>query len=198
MSKRAFLASLLCISAFACGSSGSSDTEADAGDRSVDAGTESTDAAPSKFDAAPDVDFLSNGEQQSVLEAINFDCVFQSCDGDFNWDAGEIHCSTNDQSCSITFWTIPHDFVGSFDEAKTAAAIGTIFSGDDGSGPYEGRYVDHFEDEDGRVLESVCTLDGYSQVAEVLDGADVTDQLQSHLLDCIFAIEDGMFDLLAK
>ncbi len=188
----------LCLSAAGCGSSDSEKNVADASPGAADATAPSTpDAAVSVADAMPDVDFLTDGVRTLVLNAINEECVFQSCDGDFQWDALDVRCSTNEEACSITFWTIPYDFVGAFDEAKATAAIGMLFSGDDGNGPYEGRYVDHFLDEDGRVLESVCTLEGYSAESALHDGSALVTNFESHILDCVSAITSGMFDLLA-
>lgn len=159
--------------------------------------TEETPDAGAATDAAPDVDF-STADRSAVLDALNFDCLFQSCDGDFNWNAVDFTCSTNEFSCSVVLWTTPHDFVGSFDEAKTEAAMGSTYEGDDGRGAFRGSYEDHFEDEDGRVLESLCSLAGYQSTSDLLDAdGDITNRLHIHLLDCIFAVEAPMFELLA-
>lgn len=158
----------------------------------------SLDVDAGNIDAAvEDMDFLGQAERIGILDAINQDCVFQSCDGDFNWDAVEVVCSTQASTCSVTFWTIPHSFVGSFDETKTQAAIGTMYAGNDGNGAYTGSYQSQFDDEDGRVLESFCVLEGYQSAGQVLNGVDLQQSFESHLLDCVFAIEGPMFDLLA-
>jgi len=141
---------------------------------------------------------LTAAEHSDILDELNFDCVFQSCDGDFSWSASDFTCDFVTQKCRASFLSGAHAFSGGFDEAAAAAAVGSSKADATSDGRAFVASIDGIDgDEDGTLLVLGCDLDGYDSAARILDlDNDLRSSFQGHLLECIFTLEDMMFDLV--
>lgn len=141
---------------------------------------------------------LTSSEEESILDALNEECVMQSCDGGFTWSATEVRCNFTLEECTLGFLAGRHEFEDPFSDSKVGDAIGSSQGGDSFDGrPFVATLRDSFDDEEGTLLDIQCRLGGYKSAARILEFPHVlSDDFQDHLLDCIFTLEDMMHELV--